>query len=1643
MFFITACFDESDDNKSSSNHSQQQPANINDAVPAATSQVLAEKLQLLDISEREYGDINAIALLFNQPIDPDQPFTKEITIVPELSNPVLSKNGKMLYFTGIEPRTDYSIEVSAQIKTVDGKSLTKAVTKKIKTRDLPAMASFEVDGAVMIPGKTEDLPILAINVPEVDIDIYKVKPDEIVYFLNEYKAATSGDEWYDETELGRKVKHVFSTRLKISTEPNKRNRAAFSVKKVPNIDQGGVYLATIRSPGGFGFQATWFTVSSIGIQARDYGEHTSLIAQNVDTGELLSGVEFTILDYDNKFIDQGVSDKKGSWDLENVWRKPNWKQGSPYLILASKDKQVTMLEYNAPDLDLSSFKVSGRPSYDVERLIFSPRDIYRPGEEVLINTIMRGIDGQLISGDVNLTLHKPNGAVVNNWLLNSVIPGYYEFNYKLDKKSPLGEWQARVSSPGVANTSYFSFKVEEFLPERLRIIFNKGDDELLSFSKGERILIPIKGEYLYGAPAQGNKLDTGVSIRDWTRNIFPQWKGFHFGEVGTVPRQEFNLDSVKLNSQGETKTKVDERNFSWDMYSSPARLRLKYSLFESGGRSVDRTYSILLWPRESFIGIKPMFDDNQSDINKEIEFRLIRANAKGEALAKGEAKATLYRIEEKYFWSYTRERGWHYATENNEYPVMTRQVEFNSSEPVALNMPVEWGKYKLILEDYSSNSKSIYSFRAGEYWYYSWNNASSQIQPDKITMALDKKSYKAGDTAQVKLVSPTDGKAIVLLETDQVLQTVSVELEQHEAVAEINIPKDLMRHDAYISAFVITPVEEKEKTSKRSFGVIHLPLNREDRKLSVAIKSPEKLAPKQSTTIDIEVTDNQGELVTGEVYVSLSAVDSGVLSITRYKQPDPFKYFYGRRGYKAIITDMYNNLIKPVLYDEAEVRWGGDGELEQGGEKPPADVKIVSLYKSPIKVENGKAQITLDLPDFDGELTIDAIAMGGEKLGHERVTAKVANSVVAQISMPRFMAYGDKSTFALDITNISGSAKKIKLKLHTSGAIATEQQDYQLDLNDGKKQIIEFDVDAIKTGSGIINASLELTDEQNQTKEVEHQWEIGVRYAAPAVYNRTTSVLINNEQITFPYKRLRQLDKSTIKAQLRVAGTPDMALEENFNALMNYKYGCLEQTTSKNQPLLVLAGNSAAGKNKKDSNSHTNFAMPAFMQDISSSEINSRVHSALSRYGELQLSNGGFGLWDKTSPEEYWLTAYATHFLYKLKKAGYSIPNRLYRRANERLSEYLVSNNLAQTNRWYAVPSHYELSYKAYAAYVLTLNGVSTLGKLRDLVEKQLPNSRGILPGVHLGLAIIESGSAKEGEKIVLQALDRTRASGYLGDYGSIIRDQAMAIALILDTDNASKRLTKAALELVPSLINELKKERWFSPQERAWLLKLAVELEKQKTSSWAGELVQAGKSTKLSAEGQYGINLALESLNNTYFINQSEQPVYASYSWTGLPKDTPKKLNEGIGIQVDWFKVKEGQASQLDKNQILNTGDTLLTRVRMYSKKQVPDALLVNLLPAGIELENQNLQDSLKLEDILIGDKEIRQDADIVYQEFKDDRYVAAVNLYSKREQTLYFVSRVVTPGTYKVPSALMESMYTPSIRGISNNIELIKVVK
>ncbi|MCY1542839.1 putative lipoprotein YfhM [compost metagenome] len=174
---------------------------------------------------------------------------------------------------------------------------------------------------------------------------------------------------------------------------------------------------------------------------------------------------------------------------------------------------------------------------------------------------------------------------------------------------------------------------------------------------------------------------------------------------------------------------------------------------------------------------------------------------------------------------------------------------------------------------------------------------------------------------------------------------------------------------------------------------------------------------------------------------------------------------------------------------------------------------------------------------------------------------------------------------------------------------------------------------------------------------------------------------------------------------------------------------------------------------------------------------------------------------------------------------------------------------------------------------------------------------------------------------------------------------------------------------------------------------------------------------------------------------NPGSDPLYQQLTLSGYPVKAPAAGGENLSVYREYLGM---DGSPLDLG-ALQSGELVLVHLAVAAKQRVPDALVVDLLPAGLELENQNLaQSAASLEDASSTVKEWQksmQNTGIKHQEFRGDRYVAALVLNGYDTSHLLYLARAVTPGSYRVPPPQVESMYRPSWQALGETPERLVV--
>ncbi|MCO7226342.1 alpha-2-macroglobulin [Pleionea sp. CnH1-48] len=1569
--------------------------------------------KVLTLSEQSWDNAPALAVVFSVPLNPDTQLSRFIKVSDKDKQPVtgdwiLSSSGNIAYFPFIQPDTKYHLEVLEGITAINNRLIKAGARQTIKTRRAQSQLRFASHGSQLSTALSDGLTIDAVNIDAADFDFWRVKKDKLSHFMNRYLGRTT----YDLENIKTLADLVYSARFDLDSKPNQRKKHVIPLTNIDELKQSGVYVAIAKGAGHYPYryETTWFTISDIGLQVRQYPQQTVAFAHHLLSADPAQGATITILDHKGNQLAQATTDNQGFANFDNL--------KSERLAIAELKDNYSVVKLNTPAMDLSEFKLASRQQRPLELFIYSARDLYRPGETIRINALLRDNDARLVQpSPIKIQVKRPDGRSFKTATLKGNVNAFYSSEFEVPKNTLTGEWRF-IAKLGNGDKFEYNFSVEDFLPERMKL-------ELSSKTSGptlahEKTTLDIQGDYFYGAPAAGNRFETTVEVRQQRTLFDEQWKDFIFGAENYNDFNSYRqLPDQTLDAKGHAKVAL---NNEWQGTQHPLRVTANVSLFESGGRPVTRRWQTTIWPKDAVIGIRPMWEGNIGLPNSELSFEVINVNRQGELVANDHLDIQVIRENSHYYWQWGDD-GWSYQQSARNQPIFNQVVKVADNARATLHVPVNYGYHRIEVRDRHQRLLSSYQFFAGWRWDQSRNGEIGR--PDQVKLSWNQDHFAAGETAQLSIDAPYSGTALVTIEANQLLWQQQTNIQDGKGTIEIPVSDSWQRHDIYASVMVLRAGEAKRKhLPKRAFGVLHLPLNRANRELKVAIDVPTKVEPETEVVAKIKLQNPPSN--TTPTQLTLVAIDSGILSLSDFETPNAHEWFFAQRRYQGEIRDIYSSLIEQLSDNKAQQRFGGDAdELSHGGDAPQTDVQIVSLLSDVVDFnDQGEAEVTFQLPYFNGEVRFMALAFGANQFGHADKKMTIAAPVVAEVSLPRFLAKDDESNATFDVQNLTDEEKLFDIQLTADPALGSAKVRKQITLAPKEKSVLQLPlVGSSYQGQGKVAIELNEKGDSEALISLQRDWKLGLRPGYPAETRQKSWVVPGNQNRYLNAEELsglfRNLSQDGMKSVLNLSPKPPFNAQEQLQYLIQYPYGCLEQTSSRAWPLLLATD---ADLKRYDRS-----------QNISQNR-GKYLEQAIARISAMQRSNGSFGLWSRDNYENHWLTVYATELLLHTKQKGYSVDDAVLNKAIKRLQKYATtSSRLYTENSHYTDwPHHYHFAYRAYASLVLAKIQKVKLGDLRNLRQQHAKNAKSRLPLAQLALAFETMGDQKSAQDLWQQALDTQRdPDGYAGDYGSILRNLAWVTVLATES-----KLVKNPWQLVQAIREELLERRWISTQERFALYRLSLSLQTE-SQQWQATL-KYGEETQQLADTQAVIQSWVEhNIPRSLSINnESENPLFGDFKVQGYPAAAPRKSSEGIEVQRTYYN-DQGQPLKLSQ---VETGDLVLVRLDVNSedKKRIPDALIVELLPAGLELENQNLMHATKMDNMRVGGKYVHQwmqRTRIQHQEYRDDRFVAAIDLDRRRVSTVFYLARAVTPGHYQVPPTLVEDMYRPYLRAIGNS--------
>jgi uncharacterized protein YfaS (alpha-2-macroglobulin family) len=1605
------------------NETGQLPAPSGEAIQGEREQV--KGFALVRAYPDQGRDSLAIALEFSRPLVGTQDFDKLLTFAEKTgdkSSWSLDEGGKILRFPFVEPDREYTLRIAGSLAAADGSKLGRDIEKKVYTGELEPAVGFASQGSVLPAKESRGLPVVSVNVAEVDVEFLRVREKSLPAFFAHYQRAGRKGSWeldneYDEEQkpLSQLSDPVYVNRFVLGGERNERALTYLPLQDIEELQQPGLYFAVMKKAGSFKdqYETAFFTVSDIGLHARAYKDKLFVHTASLASGDALGGVELRVLDARGEPVFKAETDGNGNALLD-------YTLDGAQVLVAGKGGDVSLLPFNQPALDLSEFAVSGREQAWFDVFAWSGRDLYRPGETVRVSALLRDQDGKPVAvKDGNaakqplfVRLKQPDGKTFVESRAEPGALGYFRFEKAIPAEAPTGRWQVEFrTDPGAKEAVQgMTLRIEEFLPERMKLDLDSADAVL-------KPRLPFKlratGAYLYGAPAAGNRFAAKLAVAV-EQHPLEQLPGYFFGDPTVeLPKEAKDVVDAALDAQGKLQRDIPLP--SEVKASTTVAAIVSGSLYESGGRSVNRSVKRVLWPANALVGVRPLFDDEEgSDANANARFELVRVGSDGQPRPAKGLKVTLVREHRDYHWNFDDdEGGWNYDFTRRYENVETRTIDAGATA-ARFDFPVEWGEYRVEVFDPATKLTTRYPFRAG--WSWDDENRGLDARPDKVKLSLDKTAYQAGDTLKVTLTPPHPGKGLLMVESDRMLYVQAIEAKAGSTF-EIPVTEDWERHDVYVTALVFRGGSAPSRiTPARAVGVAHVPMDRRDRRVAVGLSVAKQVRPERP----LQVTVSAPQLAGREAYATVSAVDVGILNITRFTVPDAPKHFFAQRRLGIDAYDVYGRVIESFEGETARLRFGGDMPLEAlpQARRPTARVQTVDLFAGPVKLDaKGIARIEVPVPDFNGTLRVSALVYATDRYGNRDSETVVRAPIVAEASMPRVMAPGDRSTVTLDVTNFTGKAGDFNVRVDGIGPVSIGDGARTAKLAVDAKSTLSFPLTA---DEGFTVAQVRVRVDGNGFK-VDRRYDLPVRPAWPQVLRARTQVLDALAPVSLGTGDAEGLMPGSVTARMSVSALPPIPFASALQGALDYPYGCAEQTTSRGYAALELDPATAKLLGT---------------QTLPADKRRARMEGAFGRLTGMQVGSGHFSMWGDDGYVNPALTPYIVEFLLDAREGGFAVPDEVLQRALQRLNEDL----LAGGNEFYGEDhrSHLKFAYQAHAGYVLARVNRAPLGTLRALYDGERKATLTGLPLVHLGLALSLQGDKARGGKAIAEGFAfKGDRPGYLGDYGSPLRDGALMIALTHERGFAKPQFDARVVDLGREL-DARRREQWFylSTQEQIALARLGKALLAGQGKQVSGTLSEGGVEEAIAPAKLFGRDFDYTTLaRGVRFDPQGEPPLYASFEIAGVPRTAPAADASQIKVERALY----GTDGKPWKPKPLKEGEALIVRVGITSDRAMQDALLTDLLPAGLEIENFNLGDAEQWADVVVDGISIndRTDAaEVRHEEFRDDRYVAALKLDAGNTARVFYLVRAVTPGTYTAPPPLVEDMYRPELRGVGKSV-------
>ncbi|WP_281616200.1 alpha-2-macroglobulin [Flammeovirga sp. SubArs3] len=1545
----------------------------------------AEELSITSVKGEFEGGENVIIIRSNQSIQ-TKGIKSLISVSPKIAFEVEKLESGLKLKGDFQAGEEYVVTISKNVKGVFNTTLSEKVKEYVAFGEVTPSIAFLDKNAFYMSSKSEktvDLKI--VNVPRVDIDVYKVYKNNLYSYFDNNQLYQESEYYYSSPSYSKLGDKVFSNHnVYVSDLKSNGHVRTLSLDFLDESRFNGVYVVEVRSSSKrYLVSRKLISISDIGLIAKKGKNNIFVYANSIADATPLPNVNVTLVSSNNQEV---YTVKTGNDGIANFLDLDIHTKGFRVeMIYAEKDGDFNYMNFRQTRISTSRFDVGGRypNSASLMTFIYGDRDLYRPGETVYFKAIVRDQNWDAVADQpikVKVFLPDGNELFSERATLNS--EGSYEGSVKLMDATVTGFYSIEVSTANNVVLASKKVNVEDFMPDRIKVKTKLSKEKYMILDD-----INLEGTALnlFGPPAANRNYEVDLALS--RKYINPKnYSDYDFNLEGNFDlKYNEHLRGGKTDKEG----KFTESYKIGKIYDNSGMLNAKLytTVFDESGRPVRRLNSVLISTQNHYLGIK--YGDHYIKTRNRFNVPIIALDPSMNVAQNVSARVELVRHEWHSVMEKTYNNRYRYVSRQKEIKVEEKALKISGKETNYSFFPKESGEYEMRLYLEGSNT-----YVSRWFYAYGWGSVSSTAfevdREGRIIIEPEKEIYNIGEKAKVLFKTPFKGKMLVTIEQDEVISHQVIETNNRSASLEIPIVEEHLPN-IFVTATLIKGAQDNALPLTVAHGFQPIKVTTKKRNLQLSIEAPKESRSRRSQTIEVQASTEEKD-----IEVTVAVVDEGILQIKNYKTPNPFDYFYQNRALQVRTYDLYPNIYQ---FKKQASSFGSDMANLGARANPMTNnrVNLVAFWSGTLKTDSdGKVSFKVDIPEFSGQLRVMAVATKGNSFGSAEKFIKVKDPLVMSTSVPRFLSPKDVNNASIMLANTTKNTVQVKTKVEVSGALSVNAEKLEtVSIPANSEKLLYFDLTADNTiGEGKVTVIANALNE-----DFISETNLNVRPVTALLKSNGSGVLKNSTKKEVNLKE--DFIVSSLTGKLILSKSPVIEFAKSLDYLIMYPYGCVEQTTSKVFPQLYL-GEISARFDKSDQKANRDYY----------------INEAIRKLQSMQMYSGGLSYWQGGTYVSYWGSVYACHFLMEAKKRGYDVEQKVLNKLWNYISREVKSKKSHTYYLYNANGERIKQTYfdktSFYGLYVLAEAGkpdVPTMNYFKKNIKSVDNSSKYLLAATYL-----RTGDMKSFRLLLpsgFGALKGEREFG--GSFSSYIRDEALILNALVDTDPQNSQIGVLTKELATAM----KGESYLTTQESAFgLMALGKVLSKAKHQDISAKVIVNGKEVG-STTGE-DLILSNQVIGNTVNISTTGNgELYYFWELEGVNASGKfKQEDKGLKVRRTYY---DRNGNIISSNQF-KQNDLIVVEIALQSeKREVENVVVTDMLPAGFEIENPRLGD-------IPGMSWTKNKASYPqHVDFRDDRVNFFVTANS-RQKKFYYVVRAVSKGTFNVGPVSADAMYDAS---------------